>query len=381
MRIRSKTICRFFVAALFLLLLGLAVEGTAQTTKPAPNYPTHLPYSFGNFVWWSDDELRALLKKRIPGLGDEIETTSVAVGRMRDALKALLKEKGISVDIYSEEPSYFGSARDPEAPAPSIQFSILNPQILLNKIAWKVEPENLAALLQADAHWGEEKPDSAFGDWFRRSRIKEVLHQNGYLDARVQISRQPPVRDGNHYQVSLAVSVIAGPQYHVSTITADGGPLLTGRDLSRFYGMKEGDVPGRYPLADLESKLREFYLHYGYADVEIKNQAVLDRVHVTVSYHLDVIPGPVYHLRRITVENLDAKQESKVREMIGMKPGEIYLDEAVMNLYHKIADEPLLKGYSFGFGPKRDNTANVIDLTLSFHKEGGESGESSVTIK
>jgi hypothetical protein len=375
---RSKHIGRFIIATLFGLLTSAAVIGMAQAGNPTPNYPPHLPYSFGNFVWWSDDELRALLKKRIPGLGDEIAPTGTDVGRMRDALKALLKEKGIAAEIYSEEPSYFGSARDPEAPVPSIQFSILNPQILLNKVALTVEPEDLASKVQTDGHWGEGKPYNAFGDWFRRSRIKEVLHENGYLDAQIQINRLPPNKDGDRYQVGLAVTVIAGPQYHVSSITADGGPLLAGMDLSRFFQMKEGDVPGHYPLAGLASQLREFYLHFGYADVEIQNVPVLDRDHALVSYHLDVIPGPVYHLRSVTVENLNAGQESKVRQLLGMKPGDIYLDEAITDLYHKIANEPLVKGYSFGFGPKRDKNANVIDLSLSFFKEGGESG---VTIR
>ncbi|HMD77372.1 MAG TPA: hypothetical protein VKG86_08360 [Terracidiphilus sp.] len=73
---RFEKVRRSVVAALFVFLLGSAAMGNAQTAKPAPNYPTHLPYSFGNFVWWGDDELRALLKKRIPGLGDEIEPTS-----------------------------------------------------------------------------------------------------------------------------------------------------------------------------------------------------------------------------------------------------------------------------------------------------------------
>jgi hypothetical protein len=61
-----------------------------------------------------------------------------------------------------------------------------------------------------------------------------------------------------------------------------------------------------------------------------------------------------------------------------MKPGDIYLDEAVTGLYQKIAADPLFKGYRFGFGPNRDKTANVIDLSLTFYKEGGES---SVTIR
>lgn len=380
MRMRSKDVRRSAVATFIGLLVGMAAICTAQIAKPTSSYPTHLPYSFGNFVWWNDSELRVLLKQRIPGLGDEIAPTAASVGKMRDALKALLKGKGIQAEILSEEPSNssFGGSRDPEAPPPSIQFSILDPQILLNKVTLKTAPENLASMVQADAEWGEGRPYSAFGDWFRLKRIKEVLHQNGYLDAQVQISRQSPQKDGTLYKVDLAVSVIVGPLYHVSSITADGGPLLTGKDLSRFFGMKEGDIPRRYPLAGLASELRYLYLHHGYADVEIENLPVLDHDRALVSYHLDVIPGPIYHLRSITVEKLNAEQESKARELLGMRPGDIYLDEAISGLYHKIANEPLFKGYSFGYGTKRDKAANVIDLSLSFFRQDDES---SVTIK
>lgn len=207
---------------------------------------------------------------------------------------------------------------------------------------------------------------------------QEYSQRKRYLDGQVQIARLSPFREGEHFQVGLTVTVIAGPQFHVSSINADGGPLLAGKDLSRFFEMKVGDVPGRYPLSDLASKLRELYLHYGYADVDIENNPVLDRDHAMVSYHIRVIPGPVYHLRRITVEKLSAEQESKARELLGMKPGDVYLDEAITNLYHRIPAEPLLEGYGFSFGPKKDKTANAIDLSLIFYKE---SDKSSVTIK
>jgi outer membrane protein assembly factor BamA len=188
----------------------------------------------------------------------------------------------------------------------------------------------------------------------------------------------PVSREGDHFQVDLTVTVTAGPQYHVSSVNADGGPLLSGRDLSTLYGMKQGDIPGRYPLSGLESQLRAFYLHYGYADVEIRNLPVLDRDHALVSYHLDVIPGPVYHLRSLTIHNLDTTQESKARDLLGMKPGDIYLDEAVTGLYHKLAAEPLLASSGFTFSPTKDKVAAAVDLSLDFYTP---SDKSSVTIK
>ena len=368
------------VGALSWMVFGASVLSTAQGSNSAQSYPAHLPYSFGNFVWWSDEDLRVQLKKQIPGLGDEIATTTAAEGRVRDALKILLKEKGVTAEIQSQEPSYssFGASRDPEASAPAIQFSIMEPQILLDKVELRIDPIALASAVQSESEWGEGRPYSAFGDWFIRSRIKALLNQRGYLDAQVQINRPTFRKDVSLYLVSLDVSVVAGPQYRVSAISVDGGSLLHNRDLSPLFGMKVGDLPGRFPLQGLAGKLRDFYLHYGYADVQVENIPTLDREHALVAYRLNVIPGAIYHLRSLSVQNLNSEQESKARELLGMKPGDIYLDEAISDLYHKIADEPMLKGYHFSYGPKKDKAASQVDLTLQFFKEGGES---NVTVK
>jgi hypothetical protein len=378
MRTRFKPALPSAVSAFFGLLLGVATIGHAQTAKSASGYPARLPYSFGNFVWWNDGELRTLLKKRIPGLGDDIPTTEASIDRMRDALRAILKENGITADIYSQEPSYFGSARDPEAPEPSIEFSILRPEVLLSKVTLKVEPDDLASLIRSQVLWGEGKPYSAFGDWFIRSRVKNVLHENGYLDGQVQIARLPPFREGDHFQVGLAVTVIAGPQYHISSIAADGGPLLQGRDLTQFFVQKAGDVAGDGAFGRLPAELRSFYAHNGYADVVIRAPDVLDHEHALVSYHLEVIPGSVYHLRSLTIHNLDAAQETKARELLGMKPGDVFDETAINDLYHRLRTEPLLSSLEFSFGPAKDKTASVVDLTLDFEKK---SDKSSVTIK
>jgi outer membrane protein assembly factor BamA len=142
--------------------------------------------------------------------------------------------------------------------------------------------------------------------------------------------------------------------------------------------MNVGDVAERFPLEKLGGMLRSFYLHNGYTDVEIENRPVLDHDRALVTYHLAVIPGPVYHLRSLKVEKLNGEQESKARGLLDMKPGDIYSDEPITDLYRKIANDPLFKGYHFSYEWKRDKKENVIDLSLEFYKE---SGESSVTIK
>jgi hypothetical protein len=388
MVLKSQSIRNQFVGIFYGLLLIMPAPSAGQSSTPPREYPSHLPYTFSNFVWWSDEDLRALLKRRIPGLGEEIATTTAAEGKLRGALTELLKDKGIAAEVQSQEPSnsafapvdpmFFGKHL-PERPRPAIVFSVLRPEVRIDHVLLHAESEDAIAVLQAEAKSFEGKPYSASGDSFTAFRLGEVLGQTGFLSAQVRLSHEFPRKEGDRFLVDLSISVDSGPKYHISSITADGGPLLQGRDLSQFIGIRKGDVaPGPQAFWNLESKLRAFYEHSGYEDVDFEDQPILDRDHGLAAYHLSVIPGPIYHLRSVTVRNLNPEQERKARELLGIKPGDVYQGDAIQGLYSKISDEPLLKGYRFSYGPKRDRTANGIDLSLEFYKDNGKS---NVTVK
>jgi len=360
-------------------LLLLAIGSSGQGGPKALIYPSHLPYSFGNVVWWNNDELRALLKEHIPGLGDEIAPTSAEEGRVRAALKILLKEKGIVAEIQSVEPSEFSltAERAPGAPGPAIVFTVLSPKILISKVIISDSPTDLASGLNQKLQLREGHDYSGGQDWLIHSNIQEELTSKGYLDPVVDLAHDAPRKERDHYVVNLLISVKAGPQYHISSITADGGPLLTGRDLSSFFTEKAGDVAGAGPFGRLAGELRAFYWHQGYAGVAINGPATLEQSHALVSYHLNVVPGPVYHLRSLSITKLNQEQEGSVRQQLGMKPGDIFDQTAVNALYHKLAASPSLAAYGFTFSPQIDKGSASADLTLDFYKV---SDASSVTV-
>jgi hypothetical protein len=372
--------CSFFAVIVFILVPS-AGTGFTPTAKPAPSYPSHLPYSFSNFVWWSDGDLRSLLKKKMSGLGDEIATTSSSLDKMRSALTALLKEKGIQAEVQSEEPGpnafaahnrkLFGQPL-PDNPPPTIVFSILTPKILIDKVALNGAPSDEMQVLQSEVESSQGKPYTKFSEQFAQFRLTELLNQGGYLEAQVRSDLKPPRPDGNRFLVNLEETVSSGPKYRISSISADGGPLLPGKDLSSYFKSRAGDVAGPFAFGNLGIQLRDLYQHNGYADAWAQNSPTLDREHATVAYQLTVVSGPLYHLRNLKVTSLDASREAKVRELFGLKPGDLWDEQAVHVLYRKIANEPTLKGYSFGFAPNRNEDAGAIDLTLNFYKEGGE---------
>jgi hypothetical protein len=375
-------------AAAICCTAGIALGAQAQGRKQS--YPAHLPYSFSNFAWWSDSDLRLLLKKRIPGLGDQIATTAAAEDQIRDALTALLKQKGIDAQVMSIEPSYsdvkqprpdlLGMDLDDSMPIakPAIVFELVKPQVVIGNIKVDADADDALAAAEHDVQGNAGKEFTGWSLKFASYEIEKSLKQLGYFGASVDIRHSPPYRQGQRYLVDELIEVVNGPKYSIAAVVADGGPLLRGRDLSQFFTAHAGETAVPSPFVHLSPSLRSFYQENGFADVHIVTHTAVDREHANVSYALDVNPGPVYHLRTLTIEKLSRAQENRVREILGIKPGDPYREQAIMELYRAIPNEPLLKGYTFSFSPKPDRTAAAVDLTLTFEKEDGKA---TVTIQ
>lgn len=344
----------------------------AQVPPPNQNYPSHLPYAFSNLVWWSDNELRTILKQRIKGLGDEIVPDSPALGQIRNTLKSLLQQKGIDADIQSQEPSTFSltAQRDPDSPGPAIVFSVLSPKVLVDRVVIIGAPDKVKDDMIGGLHSLEGR-DYAGEEWIVRSSARRTLEPRGYLSPHVEVTHDSPRKSGDRYLVNVLISLEVGVQYRVASISADGGPLLEGRDLSEYFSKKAGDIAGSDPLRMLAGSIQALYQHYGFADVLVEDPPQLDPAHAAVSYHLTVTPGPLYHVRNLTIQNLNAEQESKVRDLLGMKSGDVYDQSHLTELYRKVANEPALSSLKFGYKFKEDAAASAVDLSLDFYKEGG----------
>jgi outer membrane protein assembly factor BamA len=338
-----------------------------------PQHSPRYPYTFTNFVWWSDAELRAELTRRIPGLPLELAPDSTYESRIRTALESLLKQKGISASVQSIEPALhvYSMGRDPNAPPDSIQFSILAPpEVVIENLVIENGPAEAMELLGEEARQLKGRPYTTTGFWLIQEHIIEGLQQAGYLTAAVELRPDQPKLDGARYAVKVIAGVTSGPKFHVAKVDADGGPLLTGRDLSSYFSLKPGDVAAPDAFGKLIGGLRSTYWRAGYADVAFDGAPALDVAHGLASYHLKVIPGPIYHLRSIKMEGLTAAQEAEARHSIALMPGDIYDGLAISRLSADSSQAgPSLNGYRCSFSPRKDKQAHVIDLTLTFYKQ------------
>lgn len=369
---------------LFSLLLPVMTPGVfGQILKTTPQpVSERLPYTFSNFPWWTDAQLRTELKHRIPSLGDEVGRGSALEAQVRDTLTAMLAAKGVRATVISDEPSATSGAVSAfvktlpfyfpgTAQRPHIEFSISAPQILVGGIELDSSPEG--DLVGRVARQMEGKPFDSGNVMLAAHQLAEPLQRHGYLSAEVSVTAGHPMRVDDNYYVPMKAEISAGPLYHVGMISADGGPLLRGRDLSGYFDLQTGEVATPYAFDRLESSIMTVYFQAGYASVHFVDKPDLDPEHATATYRLQTVTGPQYRLRTVTVRNLSPEQEAEVRNMLALAPGDVYDQIAIDELHAKVAENAKLKGLDYSFAPSTDRNLNVIDLTLDFFKDAAQS--------
>lgn len=367
-----------------LLLIPVLQPGAMAQAPKTPQQPVseRLPYTFSNFPWWTDEQIRAELKHRIPSLGDEVGRGSAQEAQVRDTLTAMLVTKGVRATVVSDEPSPTSAVVSAfmktlpfyipgTAQRPHINFSISSPEIVVGGVNVDASPEG--DLVSRVARQMEGQPFDSSAVVVQAHQLAEPLQRHGYLSADVVVTTGHPMRVGEKYYVPMRAEVSAGPLYHVGLISADGGPLLRGRDLSGYFDLQSGEVATPYAFDRLESSIMTVYFQAGYASVHFVDKPELDPEHATATYRLETVTGPQYRIRTVTVRNLSPTQEAEVRKMLALAPGDVYDQIAVDELHAKVQESSNLKGLDYSFAPSTDRSLNVIDLTLDFFKDSAQS--------
>lgn len=354
--------------------LGASIAAGAQVASPEgprPPLPTHFPVRFTNLVWWSDSEIRAELAKRIPGLPAEIATHSSEEARIRRALEGMLLAKGIKANVTTLEPSLDLDVRSRAAAAPpvSIDFSVLPPiKVMVGEITIDALPGVDTSSLLHDAHppiW-DTYDESYF--WMLTDSATQFMKKQGYLTATAQIVHGEPKRtEGQTWVTPLHVELHPGQQFHVASISADGGPLVNSHVLESQFTVGPGDLATPAAFGPLPSSLQAFYRERGHEDVVVHTDPVLDLELSLATYRLTVDPGPQYLLGAVTIKGLTPEQEKMVRDLLAIGPSEPYSESAVMRLYGKIRSVPSLPP-SFSYRIHRDLATKLVDLTLVFSR-------------
>jgi len=338
------------------------------TVQPAEGL---VPALFANFPWWDNKTLTAAVAAKVPLFHGNVIPESGMQQQITAALAAIVSERGVQAKITSQPQSNSGKVV-------GVQFQIESPSIVVSEVrftgasAGLVDP--VGAIAKAAA--GQEFNDATAATL--QASLRAVYHRLGYLDfAMTKYAHGQPQAAGGFIGVPVSATIVEGPQYRIASLTLSGDVLMTQDAFVKQAKLHAGDVANEDLLRATLAEIAAPYKAKGYLRASIEATPSFDRTaHFdhpgnSVSYAINVVPGPVFHMGKLTIANLDDDRKALVLKYWTMHEGDAY--DATYPpgfLTRNKANLHALDGWSASYKQYENEDTHVVDLVITFAQGG-----------
>ncbi len=278
-----------------------------------------VPARFENFVWFTDDELRSALQRRVPLFKQLLPLAGNLADEVSEALQAMLTEKQFPGRV-----NYLREGDESGGPVSAIVYRAEEVSIRISGFEFPgATPEQAALLATAARHvTGAEYGRSSLVA-VAKFDLLPVFLQRGYLkaafgpsEARV-VPHPAPAEDalvaGGDVQVIAIVPAMPGKVYSTSGVEWKGNSALTTSEVEPLIHLPPGQpVDAVRLLHDLEN-VSKLYRSRGYMTVQVKPEARFDDEHSAVHYDLNIVEGDLYKMGELEIAGLDTQSTVRMR--------------------------------------------------------------------
>jgi outer membrane protein assembly factor BamA len=330
------------------------------------------PVHFTNFPWWDEKTLTAAVAARVPLFHGAVIPESGLQQQVTAALTALVAEKGVQATILSQPHT------DPSGKTVGVAFQIDSPAVQIAEVTFAGASAGLAdpvgAIEKAAAGQEFNEATEATLD----TALRAVYHRQGYLDVAMTkfAHGEPQFADGK-VRVPVSATIVEGAQYRLAGLTLSGDVLMTQEEFAKRAKIHVGDVVNEDLLRATLAEIAAPYKARGYLRANIKANPTFDRAASfdhpahTVSYAIDVTPGPVYHMGKLTLVNLDDEKKAQVLKYWPMKEGDAYDATAAPGFLNRNRSNlHALDGWSASYKQYEHEDTHVVDLVITFRPGG-----------
>jgi outer membrane protein assembly factor BamA len=332
--------------------------------KPSPGV---VPVQYESFPWWDDKALNAAVAARVPLFHGALYPGGPMRAQVSAALTALLAAKGVQARVSTAP---VGDANGDQV---AILYRIDAPPVVVESFRIYdysgVWTQPLQALEKATAG---EKFEGSMRDKLA-DQVRAVYGSQGFID----VTMTPPafgaphVADGKVLVPATASITSEGGQYRVAGLHLVGDLFMSQEQFAQRAKLHPGDVANPDVWKQMREMIAAPYRTHGYIDAKIDAVPVLDRAGHTVDYTITVQSGPVYHMGKLTVVNLNDRQKAEVMPYWQMREGDAFNTDLIpkfMADYHKSRAEQLqsIRGWAFDAKWSGNKDTHSVDVVLTF---------------
>lgn len=289
-----------------------------------------VPAQFENFVWFTDDELRTAVERRVPLFKQLLPLAGNLPDEVSEALQAILTEKRLPGRV-----NYLREGDESGGPLRAIVYRVEEAGIRIRSFEFPGASPEQAALLATAAH-------RSIGASYERSALAAVANfdllpvylQRGYLkaafgpaDARVVPQPAAAAEDAQvaaDVQAIAIVPVTPGKVYSTASVDWNGNSAIKTSEVAPLIHLPPGQPADAVRLLrDIEA-VGKLYRSRGYMTVQVKPDAQFDDEKSTVRYDLDVVEGDQYKMGELEILGLDTQAKARLQAAWTLREGQPY---------------------------------------------------------
>ncbi len=287
-----------------------------------------VPARFTDFVWFTDQDLLQKIHERIPLFKGELPTSGRLPDQVSDVLQALLVENGVPGHV--EYLRTTGKNDQTE----SIDYNVAGVSIRIHNAEFPGAGASELPLLRAAAErlYNREYSRDYMANFIAHSLLP-IYHERGYLKAACAPAQPKVVTaatsdDNGTGQkptfVTVTFPLTPGLQYKLTGWKWSGNKAFPSETLDPYIHAKAGQTANTIQLDNDLHAVQELYGSRGYILAIIKANAEFDDAAQTVSYHLVIDEGAVFHMGELEFRGIDNNLTARLRAAWKIRPGEVY---------------------------------------------------------
>jgi outer membrane protein assembly factor BamA len=280
-----------------------------------------VPAYFENFVWLSDDELRAKIREHLPLFKGEVPVGGTFCDQVSDVLQALLVQHNLAARA-----DYMRDSKDNAGPVDAINFRASGLNLRIEEVQFSgAGSEELPALNAA--------AQNLVGKDYVRTEVQAYAAKNllpiylarGFLKAAIGDPQAKVLKDTDEDTlIQVQLPITAGRQYKVSSFGWEGNSAFKADKLQGMIHAQLGQTINAEQLRTDLDAIQKFYGTRGFMLATVKPLPEFDDAANTVAYKLEVNEGDVFHLGDLDIQGLDAKTVDRLREAWTLREADPY---------------------------------------------------------
>lgn len=346
-----------------------SAKGRATVTFQVEEAAASLPIVFENFVWFTEEELAAAIRKEVPFFNGTAPAAGETLDKITAALQRLLTQRNINgrVDavpsLTGEKYQMIFTVKGAKVPVCALRFP-----------GAKVISE--AELIKASQPILKAEYSQKDVAEFAPASLIPLYRRIGYLRAQFQTPTSVFESSANCPSgVVITIPVEEGVAYTWGRSEWNGNEKLTVDELATALGMNPGELADGLKIDKGLKQVRLAYARRGHLTAQVKETFDVEPVSSQVNYKFVINEGPRYFMGSLIVNGVSpADADSlKAKWKLGLNTvfDETYIDEfrqTVMPDFIRglMQRSPVRARVKAEFETRPDARLNTVDVVITF---------------